>query len=100
MTDLNNPHPQVPQPYGAPPVQGNGLAVAGFVCSLVSIVMFWLPGVNFITWVLGIVFSAVGLNRANKQHLPHRGLAISGLVIALVPGTLLIFIVFLVILAA
>ncbi len=99
MTDLNHPPPQ-PMPYGGPPPQGNGLAIAGFVCSLVSIVIFWLPGVNFITWVLGIVFSSVGLNRSNKQNLPHRGLAIAGLVIALVPGTLLIFVVFLLLAAA
>lgn len=100
MTDINNPQPPLPQPYGGPTAGGNGLAIAGFVCSLVAIVMFWFPGVNFITWVLAIVFSSIGLNRSNKLNLPHRGLAISGLVIALVPGTLLVFVVFLVVLAA
>lgn len=79
---------------------GNGLAVAGFVCALVSLVMFWVPGFNFIVWVLGIVFSGIGLSRANKQDAPHRGLAIAGLVIALVPGTLLVFVIFLVVIAA
>lgn len=94
MTDLNNPQSQVPQPHGSPPSKGNRLAVAGFVFSLVSNAIFWLPGVNFITWVLGIVFSSIGLNRANRQSLPHRGLAIAGLVIALVPGTVLNVVLF------
>ena len=79
---------------------GNGLAVAGFVCSLVSLVMFWVPGFNFIVWILGIVFSGIGLSRSNKQGAPHRGLAIAGLTIALIPGTLLVFVIFLVVIAA
>lgn len=79
---------------------GNGLAITGFICALCSLVLFWLPFINFVLWVLGIVFSAIGLNRSNKQGAPHRGLAIAGLVIALVPTTILIFVVFLVVMAA
>ena len=78
---------------------GNGMAVAGFVLSLCSVVFFWAPVLNFIMWVLGIVFSGIGLSRSNKMGLPHRGLAIAGLVIALVPGTLLIFVIFLFVLS-
>lgn len=91
MTNVTNSG--VPQPHLGTPPQGNGMAVTGFICSLVSIVLFWVPFLNFIVWILGIVFSAVGLNKANKHQLPYRGLAIAGLVIALVPGTLLIFVV-------
>lgn len=78
---------------------GNGMAVAGFVLALCSVVLFWAPVVNFVMWVLGIVFSSVGLKRSNNFGLPHRGLAIAGLIIALVPGTLLIFLVFLFVLS-
>ncbi len=86
---------------GAQPAgRSNGLAVAGFVCSLVALVMFWVPGLNFILWVLGIVFSAIGLSAARRHAAPHRGLAIAGLVIALVPGTLLLLVVFAVVIAA
>ena len=99
MTERNDNYP-APQPYGNPSAQGNGLAVAGFVCSLLAVVLFWFPGVNFVLWVLGLVFSSVGLNRSNKLNLPHRGLAIAGLVIALVPGALLVFVVFFAIIAA
>lgn len=96
---MQNPGTPMTQPQGTDP-QGNGMAVTGFICALVSIVLFWVPFLNFIVWVLGIVFSAIGLNKANKQQLPYRGLSIAGLVIALVPGTLLIFVVFLVVMAA
>ena len=57
-----------------PPVQepANGMAIAGFVCS-------------FFFQVLGIVFSAIGLSRANKSATKKgRGLAIAGLVISIV----------------
>ncbi len=79
---------------------GNGLAVAGFILALCCIVLFWVPGVNFILWVLGVTFSAIGLSRSNKLGLPHRGLAIAGLIIALAPGTILIFIIFFLVIAA
>ncbi|MYA41148.1 MAG: DUF4190 domain-containing protein [Gemmatimonadetes bacterium] len=80
-------------------VPGNGLAVAGFVCALCSVVLFWVPGLNFILWVLGIVFSGIGLSRANNQGRSGRGLAIAGLVIALLPGTILVFLIFLLLIA-
>lgn len=79
---------------------GNAMAVAGFVCALCSIVLFWVPGINFILWILAIVFSGVGWSQANKKQLPHRGLAIAGLVIALVPTTILLFVIFLFVIAA
>ena len=42
------------------------------------------------------MFSAVGLSKANKENRPHRGLAIAGLCISLVPLVLIIvFFVFL-----
>lgn len=74
--------PPPPPPYAA--VQpGNGLAIAGFVLSIVAAVFFWVPFFNAICWILGLVFSSIGLSRANKQGLPHRGLAIAGLSISL-----------------
>ena len=63
-------------PQGA----GNGMAVAGFVLSLVM----WIPipFLNIILWVLAVTFSSIGLSRAKKRGLPHRGLAIAGLCIS------------------
>ena len=82
----------------APPT--NGLAIAGFVCALATVTFFWAPGINFALWVLGVVFSAIGLKRANKLHAPYRSLAIAGLVIVLLPGTLLVFVIFLIVMVA
>ena len=62
------------------PVPGNGMAVAGFVLSLVM----WIPipFLNVVLWVLAVTFSSIGLSRANNRGLPHRGLAIAGLCIS------------------
>ena len=75
-----------------PEPSGNGLAIAGFVTALGAIVLFWIPLVNIILWVLGLVFSALGLKRANRGA-PHRGLAIAGLWIAIAAAILSVLLV-------
>lgn len=63
------------------PERANGMAIAGFVCSFFSY-----------TAVLGVIFSAIGLSRANRSATRKgRGLAIAGLVISIV-DIVLIFI--------
>lgn len=59
--------------------QGNGMAVAGFVCSLVGLFLF-----GIILGPLGIVFSAIGLSKAKKEGRPLRGLALAGLILGIV----------------
>ncbi len=77
-----------PDPY-APPVttvqQGNGLGVAGFVLALLALVFCWVPVLDFILWLLGLILSAIGMG---KQP---RGLAIAGLALSLL-GIILIII--------
>ena len=59
--------PVVPVP---PQPQNNGMAIAGFVLS-------------FFFSVLGIIFSSIGLNRANKRiDRKGHGLAVAGIVIS------------------
>ena len=98
MTGSSEIQPSFTQ--GNPVSQTNGLAIAGFVCALATVTFFWAPGVNFALWVLGVVFSAIGLRRANKLQAPYRSLAIAGLVIVLLPGTLLVFVIFLVVIVS
>lgn len=62
----------------------NGMAVAGFVLALVAICGFIVPGLNVACWILGLVFSSIGLGRADRFGLPYRGLAVAGLVISIV----------------
>lgn len=74
MTQMNNMNMN-----GANQQNQNGLAIAGFVCSLVGLFLGFVA-------VLGIIFSAIGLSKSNNQGAPHRGMAIAGLVIGIVAG--------------
>ena len=80
---------QNPQPAGYPPAppgygyapqqrQGNGLAIAGMVCGIISLLFLWI-----ILGPLAIIFGSVGLARANRGA-PHRGMAIAGIVLGIV----------------
>jgi len=59
----------------------NGLALAGFICSLAGLFIF-----GFILGALAIIFSAIGLGKINKDSSKWKGkeFAIAGLVIGIV----------------
>lgn len=59
----------------------NGMALTGFICSLVGLFLFGL-----ILGVLAIIFSAIGLGEINKDKTKWKGkgLAIAGLIIGIV----------------
>lgn len=59
-----------------PPKRSNGLGVAGFVLALIGLLFCWVPILNIILWILGLVFSFVGLFKK------PRGLAIAGMCIS------------------
>lgn len=54
----------------------NGMAIAGFVLGLISLIinLFWIPS------ILGIVFSAVGLAQISKSNQKGKVFAIVGLI--------------------
>ena len=66
--------------------KSNGMAIAGFVISLVSLLCC-----GYSSW-LGLIFSIIGLVNANKNEGEGKGLAIAGIVIS---SILLILIVLL-----
>lgn len=74
--------PQYGQPgYGYPVPQqqpGNGLAIAGMVCGIVGLLVFWI-----ILSPLAIIFGGVGWNRANNGA-KYKGMAIAGVVLGIV----------------
>lgn len=84
------PQPQpVPQPQPAPqPGQtvivnhvekkSNPLGVTGFVLALITLFLGWIPVLGWILWILGLIFSFIGVFKTPK------GLAIAGLVISLI----------------
>lgn len=67
-----------PQYPSSQPASANGMGIAGFVLSLIAICFSWsfIPG--GILWLLGFIFSSIGMS-----HRP-RGLAIAGFVISIV----------------
>lgn len=72
--------------------ESNGIGTAGFVLSLVTVFSSWVPFAGVMTWILAIVFSAIGLGRK------PRGLAVAGLIISL--GLPVLFVLFVIALAA
>lgn len=69
----------------ASPVQSNSLGLAGFILALVSVFTSWIPGIDFLIWFLGALFSFIGLFRQ------PRGFAIAGFIISFI-GLILIVI--------
>ncbi len=65
--------------------QSNGMGIAGFVLTVLALILCWIPVLAQIMWVLGFLFSFAGLFKK------PRGLAISGFIISLIG--LLVFIV-------
>ena len=57
----------------------SGFAIAGLVCSIVSIFLF-----GWICSILGIVFSGIGLNTCNTKGYNGKYIAIAGLVIGII----------------
>lgn len=67
--------------------KSNGIGTAGFVLALIAIFLGWVPVLGWILWLLGLIFSFVGVFKTPK------GLAIAGLVISLI-GIILLLTVF------
>ena len=68
----------------APAPQSNGIGTAGFVLALIGLILCWIPILDWILWLLGVIFSFIGVFRA------PRGLAIAGLVISFIGIIILI----------
>lgn len=66
--------------------QKNGIGITGFILSIVAIVLFWVPVLDWILWFLGALFSIIGVFKKPK------GLAIAGLIISFI--SIIILIVF------
>lgn len=80
-----NPQEQPTQPQGGqniyiqqPRPKGNGIGTAGFVLALIGLLLCWIPILNWILWLLGVIFSFIGVFKA------PRGLSIAGLVISFI----------------
>ncbi|WP_158888190.1 DUF4190 domain-containing protein [Amycolatopsis anabasis] len=75
-------YPPAPQPVPQPK---NGLGTAGFVLGLVGLLFSFIPVIGLIAWplvILGLIFSIIGLLRANKGEATNKGLSIAGIAVS------------------
>jgi len=59
--------------------QKNGMATAGMICGIISILLCWLPFAGLVLGVLGIVFGSIGMARSSRLGV-GRGAGVAGLV--------------------
>ncbi|HET56613.1 MAG TPA: hypothetical protein ENN33_15570 [Ignavibacteria bacterium] len=64
--------------------KSNAFGIAGFVFALIAVFLCWVPVLNWIICVLGLILSSIGLSKHPK------GLAIAGFVISLIMIILLL----------
>ena len=83
------PNPYYRQAAAAQP--GNGVAVAGLVLSITSIIFCWWGLLTLVQIVLAVIFSSVGISKAN-HGAANKGPAVAGLVLALIGLVLYFFI--------
>lgn len=89
----NQPQPQYPNNQQVSVInniqqtKSNGIGTAGFVFALISFLFCWAPGVNWVIWFLGAIFSIIGCFKE------PRGLAIAGTIISFIDIIVLISII-------
>lgn len=79
-----------PPPYdGYPrPATGNGKAVAGLVFGILSIVLCFFSIFDGVLVILGLIFSTIALGETKDGRRQGRGLALAGLICAIIGGLL------------
>lgn len=68
--------------------KSNSIGVAGFVLALIAFFLFWVPVLGWILWVLGALFSIIGLFKQPK------GFAIAGFIISFIDVIILLLLAF------
>ena len=58
--------------------KSNGLGTAGFISSLLGLLLSWVPVLGWILWLVGALLSLIGVFKS------PRGLAITGLILSLI----------------
>ena len=61
-----------------PRYKSNGLGTAGFITSLLGLLLSWVPVLGWILWLVGALLSLIGVFKS------PRGLAITGIILSLI----------------
>ena len=74
---------QVPQ-YAAqaPQKPMNGVGLAGMIVGILSYIFCWVPVLDFILGLVGVILSGVGMSRKANYRL--NGFAVAGLVLSII----------------
>lgn len=70
------------------------MAVSGFICSLIGLVLLLLWPISIPAEVVGLILSAVGLKKSKERNGSGKGLAIAGIVLSSI-GLAIVLIIFL-----
>ncbi len=74
-------YPSAPYMQAAPQGQGGGLAIAGLVLGIVSLVLFWTLYIGIPAAIVGIVLSVLGRRSPQRRTMATVGLVLSILAI-------------------
>lgn len=66
--------------YDAVPDKASGTSVAALVCGILGLIFFWIPGVDIVLCLAGLICAIIALVRQHKG----KGLAIAGLVLSVI----------------
>lgn len=58
--------------------KSNGLGTAGFITSLLGLLLSWIPVLGWILWLVGALLSLIGVFKSPRR------LAITGLILSLI----------------
>ena len=87
------PDPSAPAPVVETPPEKrpNGIAAAGLVMGILTMVFFWLSGIPLLTGLMGIIFSIAGIAKKNARY---KGAAVAGLILSITGSALSIIYLF------
>lgn len=77
--------------YDTVPDGASGTSVAALVCGILALIFFWIPGLDFILCLVGLICAIVSLVRGSGG----KGMAIAGLVLSVIAGILTLIFLYL-----
>ena len=77
--------------YDTVPDGATGTSVAALVCGILGLIFFWVPGLDFILCLVGLICAIVSLVRGSNG----KGMAITGLILSIIAGILTLIFLYL-----